>query len=93
MLGEYLRITKSIFIDWVVDNDNIPCACVSAIGGRMRIVRVFMIALGLLLGWASAFGQTSVNHNYNTGQVTYTLNSGPDTAYFNYYDVGGSAGN
>ncbi|WP_431777273.1 IPTL-CTERM sorting domain-containing protein [Ottowia caeni] len=58
----------------------------------MKIVRVFLITVGLLMGWVSAFGQTSVNHNYNTGQVTYTLNSGPDTAYFNYYDVGGPAG-
>ena len=59
----------------------------------MKVVRVFLITLGLLMGWVSAFGQTSVNHNYNTGQVTYTLNSGPDTAYFNYYDVGGPASN
>lgn len=59
----------------------------------MAVVRIFLIMLGLLMGWVSAFGQSSVNHNYNTGQVTYTLNSGTDTAYFNYYDVGGPAGN
>ena len=60
----------------------------------MGLVRMMWVALGLLLGaWGSAGAQTVVNHPYNSGQATYTLNSGPNTAWFNYYDNGGPGAN
>ncbi|MBN8556219.1 MAG: IPTL-CTERM sorting domain-containing protein [Burkholderiales bacterium] len=59
----------------------------------MRLVRVLLLSLGVLLGWGSASAQTAVNHPHNTGLATYTLNSGPGTAWFNYYDSGGPGGN
>lgn len=41
-----------------------------------------------------AQAQTVVNHPFNTGVVaTYTFESGPDTAFFDYFDSGGSGGN
>lgn len=59
----------------------------------MGLVRILLLSLGVLLGWGSASAQTAVNHPYNTGHATYTLNSGPGTAWFNYYDSGGPGGN
>jgi len=52
----------------------------------------------LLFGWLAlaplAAAQTVVNHPFNTGVVaTYTFDSGPDTAYFDYFDNGGSGAN
>ncbi len=41
-----------------------------------------------------AAAQTVVNHPFNTGVVaTYTFESGPNTAFFDYFDSGGSGGN
>lgn len=52
----------------------------------------------LALGWLGlapmAAAQTVVNHPFNTGVVaTYTFDSGPNTAYFDYFDSGGGGGN
>ena len=49
----------------------------------MNLVRTVMLALGLALGGQHALAQTNVTQPYNTGQATYTLNSGPDSAWFN----------
>ena len=59
----------------------------------MNLVRTVMLALGLALGGQHALAQTNVTQPYNTGQATYTLNSGPDSAWFNYYDAGGPSAN
>lgn len=41
-----------------------------------------------------AAAQTVVNHPLNTGVVaTYNFDSGPNTAFFDYFDSGGSGGN
>jgi CUB domain len=41
-----------------------------------------------------AAAQTVVNHPLNTGVVaTYTFDSGPNTAFFDYFDSGGSGSN
>lgn len=41
-----------------------------------------------------AAAQTVVNHPFNTGVVaTYNFESGPNTAFFDYFDSGGSGGN
>jgi hypothetical protein len=51
------------------------------------------VLLSLVLAATGSLAQNSVNMPYNTGQVTYTLNSGAGTAYFDFYDNGGPAGN
>ncbi len=52
------------------------------------------LALCLLALAPLAAAQTVVNHPLNTGVVaTYTFESGPNTAFFDYFDSGGSGGN
>jgi hypothetical protein len=52
------------------------------------------LALCLLALAPLAAAQTVVNHPFNTGVVaTYTFESGPNTAFFDYLDSGGSGGN
>lgn len=54
----------------------------------------FVAALACLGLVPPGTAQTVVDHPYDTGVVaTHTLNSGPNTAFFDYHDNGGSAAN
>lgn len=53
---------------------------------------VRLAALSLCLVASATIAQEQVLQPHNTGPSTHTLNSGPNTAYFRYYDSGGPNG-
>lgn len=59
----------------------------------MKLRPILPIVCALLFAASPLAAQTVVNMPFNTGAVTYTFNSGPDTAFFNFFDNGGPAAN
>lgn len=62
-------------------------------GENTMRIEVTLAALFAAFCAVSGSAQTAVNHPLSGGAVTYTLNSGPNTTYFDYYDNGGPSGN
>ena len=59
----------------------------------MKLRPILPIVCALLFAASPIAAQTVVNLPFNTGPVTYTLNSGPNTAFFTFHDNGGPAAN
>ncbi len=59
----------------------------------MKLRPIILTACALLFAATPLLAQTAVNMPLNTGAATYTFNSGPNTAFFDFYDDGGPAGN